>query len=640
MPPKRKPKKKGEEKNLKRKPGAKESKAKRVREGSAPGSDLEDEFDDELDDEEMPLAEEEEDEEEEEEDEGGEHDVGFAAGPGDAGVVEVVTRIWITVIDVGQGESTLIRYQEQRDEVWVDLRVILVDGGRTHFAAHSILPTLTALGVARVHAVVCTHYDADHIEGLTAFGAMAGGGTTAHLYERAAAARGGEDKVRNLRARYAGRSSVLELEDEILRAALPEADRAGAPTLTCVAVDNHGARPSEENEASIALLLHFQNFKFFLGGDLTEDGEDPLGDEIGHICALKCGHHGSKHSSSRDFLDAITPSAAFISAASHSYCHPDDDTIGRLCATGSLHRCYLTNCVYNRGGVNPGFAAQEDVLLDQARARALAFIDDQELDDFPIGFENLKDLRGDPPHDVNDFNAMLAGDLELTSTNVRAKYPDDADTRSAWNEIARLYYSALDIRDGRDARAARRQIGDVAGSGLTLGNVHIVATAAEATNQVFNVYRHGPVNLVVGHRHRCGVGAPPILFPPPIPAAPRGGDYDAPFSLLTGPSGEVQALLTPEEVFDYTDQLTRLYNRVAVTQEWGADVVEAGMEDELVEGEPFSVLYHALQDRYVELLETQNYNLKEPAVEIGNALEILDPDEPSASEFEPESEDF
>lgn len=607
-----------------------DSDAKRVKRGAgSEDSSSEGGSDDELPEEVFSSDEE---EEEEEEDEGGA--VSLSSSASDLSSLDDATRVWITVIDVGQGESTLIRYQEQDGGDWVDLRVILVDGGRAHFAADSIEPTLVALGVERVHAVVCSHYDADHMEGLTAFGATARG-NAAHLYERSSAARGDDDKVAALRARYAGRRTQMTLLDptnEILKSALDDEHRKGAPTLECRAVDNEGALWSEENDYSIALLLKFKKFTFFLGGDLTSEIEDNLG--LGHVCALKCGHHGSKHSSSRTFLDELQPRAAFISAASHSYCHPDDETIAKLCATAALQRIYLTNCVYNRGGVNPEFEAKEDMLFATARTRFLAAIDAEDAEAYPVGFIQLKHLRDREDTDAAGFDAMLVTDLELSSTHVRQKYPADAAARKKWNDIARLYYSARDIQVGRRDRAAREHIGDVAGSDGTLGNVHVTTTSAEAADESFTVYYHNAADALVGRVHtRGGVDAQDPLLAPAIPPVARHAATDAPFSLLTGPSAEAHGPVTPQAVDDYGDEVADLRRRVE-DGEWDAAVVWAGMGAGPAPGNAFRELYQALKTIHAELQSQHpTYALKVPEDEMNAGLDELEDVDSSGSEF-------
>ena len=49
---------------------------------------------------------------------------------------------------------------------------------------------------------------------------------------------------------------------------------------------------------------------------------------------LVAGHHGSKSSTSKELLDALTPETVCISVGSNSYGHPADETLRRLAEHG------------------------------------------------------------------------------------------------------------------------------------------------------------------------------------------------------------------------------------------------------------------------------------------------------------------
>ncbi len=66
----------------------------------------------------------------------------------------------VVVIDVGQGDAILLRHGR---------RAALVDGGgwpHGDFGGRVLVPVLAAMGVTRLDAVVLTHPDADHCNGL------------------------------------------------------------------------------------------------------------------------------------------------------------------------------------------------------------------------------------------------------------------------------------------------------------------------------------------------------------------------------------------------------------------------------------------------------------------------------------------
>ena len=55
-----------------------------------------------------------------------------------------------------------------------------------------------------------------------------------------------------------------------------------------------------------------------------------------HADVLKVGHHGSKNSTTQEFLDAVAPAIAIISAGEDNpYRHPSPELLERLGASGA-----------------------------------------------------------------------------------------------------------------------------------------------------------------------------------------------------------------------------------------------------------------------------------------------------------------
>lgn len=95
---------------------------------------------------------------------------------------------------------------------------------------------------------------------------------------------------------------------------------------------------SDVNEISIVMRLEYGAFTAMLTGDLGEKEEQALVGEgvITPVEVLKVAHHGSKYSSSREFLEAAKPKLAVIEVGeSNSYGHPSGDTTKRFDAVGS-----------------------------------------------------------------------------------------------------------------------------------------------------------------------------------------------------------------------------------------------------------------------------------------------------------------
>jgi competence protein ComEC len=96
-----------------------------------------------------------------------------------------------------------------------------------------------------------------------------------------------------------------------------------------------------ENDNSIVLLLRYGDYSILFTGDVTSEREEMLTERVAecgveHVSLLKAAHHGSRYSTSSDFLQSIRPRAAVIScAAKNSYGHPHSETLERLDASGT-----------------------------------------------------------------------------------------------------------------------------------------------------------------------------------------------------------------------------------------------------------------------------------------------------------------
>jgi competence protein ComEC len=89
----------------------------------------------------------------------------------------------------------------------------------------------------------------------------------------------------------------------------------------------------ETNEASIVARLSYGTTAFLLTGDSPSGIEHHLVELYGnqlHANVLKLGHHGSKTSSSDEFLEAVQPDIAIVSAgAGNKYGHPAPEVLER-----------------------------------------------------------------------------------------------------------------------------------------------------------------------------------------------------------------------------------------------------------------------------------------------------------------------
>ncbi len=216
------------------------------------------------------------------------------------------------VFDVGQGTAVLVRTQHHQ---------LLYDTGPIYtenFDAGSgiIIPYLQSQGISYLDRLVVSHNDQDHIGGLN--GVLAG------------------TKVGDL--------LVGEQEN----------DQAPA---NAARIDNcHTQKPwqwdgvrfkflawplqakAKANNHSCVLLVEFNEHKILLAGDIEKEVERNLLDagEMKPVEILLAPHHGSRTSSSLEFVNKLRPQVVIFSAGFHNqHGHPHPDVQARYTALGA-----------------------------------------------------------------------------------------------------------------------------------------------------------------------------------------------------------------------------------------------------------------------------------------------------------------
>jgi competence protein ComEC len=95
--------------------------------------------------------------------------------------------------------------------------------------------------------------------------------------------------------------------------------------------------PSDNNH-SVVVRIVYGNRAFLLTGDIESDAENALINGGGILKAdlIKVPHHGSRTSSTPEFISAVQPEYAVISVGRHSrFGHPHKEVVERWLAAGS-----------------------------------------------------------------------------------------------------------------------------------------------------------------------------------------------------------------------------------------------------------------------------------------------------------------
>ncbi len=222
-------------------------------------------------------------------------------------------------LDVGQGDSELII---------TDTTAILIDAGEQS-AGDTVLADLQKYGVETLDWIICTHPHADHIGGFPVLLSYAAEYSDLAI-ENVMIPELPDSQIPTTKTYENFLDGVEENGLELTYAEAMTIDMGGA---SLEIIPSPGTNYSSLNDYSICARLTCGNTSFFFTGDASSPEESDLleNNSIEKTDVLKVGHHGSKESSTDDFLAALQPSYSIISCgADNSYGHPTSEALERL----------------------------------------------------------------------------------------------------------------------------------------------------------------------------------------------------------------------------------------------------------------------------------------------------------------------
>ncbi len=247
-------------------------------------------------------------------------------------------RLHLEILDVGQGDAALATFP--------DGTTMLVDGGGRFDYRNAdaegdgfepdirgigesvVSEVLWQKGLSGVDYILATHADADHIQGLTDvagnFAVKKALIARLPLEDPDFAAFAEKARRRGIATEFVSRGDVIRIGNAVVEVLLPAADE----------------RPNSiwGNDQSIVLRISMGTRSFLLTGDIESAAERELTAGGGTLRAdvVKVPHHGSRTSSTDEFIRAVGASQAVISVGRSSpFGHPHREVVERWKATGA-----------------------------------------------------------------------------------------------------------------------------------------------------------------------------------------------------------------------------------------------------------------------------------------------------------------
>ncbi len=208
----------------------------------------------------------------------------------------------ITFLDVGQGSATLIELPSGQN--------ILIDAGASSYGTSSageriIAPFLWYKGITTLEAIIITHPDSDHYNGVPFL--------LKHFTPKTL-------WTSTLDSGEPGYQRLLALSQKqkihLFLAQSGDTMHFGKTSISCLYNCITERTTGHNSNDGLVLLMEYQDITILFPGDIEEDAEAELVAKkvFSPVDLLAAAHHGSATSNSRPFLDATHPQAIIVSA--------------------------------------------------------------------------------------------------------------------------------------------------------------------------------------------------------------------------------------------------------------------------------------------------------------------------------------
>lgn len=215
---------------------------------------------------------------------------------------------YVYYLDVGQGDSSLVIYNDE---------VTMIDtGGTSNYNVSSgSIKLLKSLGYSHINYLILTHGDFDHM------------GDSIYLINNY--------NVKNV---ILNNDSFNELETNLIKELKSKKIKyyqnvEKIPISNNIITILNTKEYDNENDNSLVTFLNINNYSFLFMGDagVSKEKDILLDYKLNKIDFIKIGHHGSNTSTSKEFIEKISPKHSIISVGKNNrYGHPKQSVLDIL----------------------------------------------------------------------------------------------------------------------------------------------------------------------------------------------------------------------------------------------------------------------------------------------------------------------
>ncbi len=241
-------------------------------------------------------------------------------------IYKLDNNFYIYYLDVGQGDSSIIISPFKKEVIMIDT------GGNIYSNYHisdNIIIFLKSLGIKKVDSLILSHGDYDHM------------GESINIVNNFKI-----DKV------FFNCGNFNNLENNLIDV-LKKKNISFYSCYKQLEINDkklyfiNNKNYNNENDNSIVTYTKLGSYQFLFMGDASINVEQDLINKykLNNIDVLKVGHHGSKTSSDKEFINEIKPKYSIISVGKNNrYGHPDKETLDNL-QNSTIYRTDLSGSI-------------------------------------------------------------------------------------------------------------------------------------------------------------------------------------------------------------------------------------------------------------------------------------------------------